>query len=117
MDDEAPKWVIVEEDGGGRAASVVKTGAANATDATWECPSHFLPLPLSLPLCPEPLELCCLCCCQFEVVMTVLRKISDFVDALPFLFSLYYDPDHSRTFHDDLLTSSMTHTLDHSSMA
>ena len=46
MDDEAPKWAIVEEDGGGRAASVVNTGAANATEATWECPSRFLPLPL-----------------------------------------------------------------------
>src|ERR1700744_818171 len=68
MDDEAPKWAIVEEDGGGRAASVVNTGAANATEATWECPSHFLPLPLSLPPRPEPLEPCCLCCCWFGVL-------------------------------------------------
>ena len=31
MDDEAPKWAIEEDDGGGSAASVVNTGAANAT--------------------------------------------------------------------------------------
>src|ERR1700744_2758770 len=68
MDDEAPKWVIVEEDGGGRAASVVNTGAANATDATWQCPLRFLPLPLSLPPRPEPLEPHCLCCCWFKVL-------------------------------------------------
>ena len=29
MEDEAPKWAIVEDDGGGRATSVVNTGAAN----------------------------------------------------------------------------------------
>src|SRR6202012_2145198 len=68
MDDEAPKWAIVEEDGGGKAALVVNTGAANATEATWECPSCFLPLPLSLPPRPEPLEPRCLCCCWFGLL-------------------------------------------------
>ena len=48
--------------------------------------------------------------------MTTLCKVSDFVDALPFLFSLYYYPEHSGTFHNDPLTSAMMHTLDHSSM-
>ena len=50
-------------------------------------------------------------------VMTALRHVSDFIDTLPFLFSLYYyDPEHFRTFHNDPLTSIMTTTPDHSSM-
>ena len=49
-------------------------------------------------------------------VMTRLRKISDFIDMLPFLFSLYYYPEHSGTLQDDPLTSTMMHTLDRSSM-
>ena len=50
-------------------------------------------------------------------VMTTLRKVLDFIDTLPSLFSLYYyHPEHSGTFHDDPLTSIMMHTLDHSSM-
>ena len=56
---------VIHYNGGGKAASVVNTGAANATEATWECPLRFLPLPLSLPLRLEPLELHCLCCCWF----------------------------------------------------
>ena len=49
-------------------------------------------------------------------VMTALRKVSDFVYFLPFLFSLYYHPEPSGTFYDNPLTSAMTHTLDHSGM-
>ena len=49
-------------------------------------------------------------------VMTTLRKVSDFIFFLPFLFSLYHYPEPSGTFYDDPLTSAMTHTPDHSSM-
>ena len=48
--------------------------------------------------------------------MAMLRRVLDFIDALPFLFSLYYYPEHSGTIHDSPRTSSMTHTLDNSSM-
>ena len=48
--------------------------------------------------------------------MTTLRKVSDFVFFLPFLFSLYHYPEHPGTFYDDPLTPAMTHTLDRSSM-
>ena len=50
------------------------------------------------------------------LVMTILRKISDFVYFLPFLFSMYHHPEPSGTFYDDPPTSVMTHTLDRSSM-
>ena len=49
-------------------------------------------------------------------VMTTLRKVSDFVYSLPFLFSMYHYPESSGTFYDNPHTSIMTHTLDHSSM-
>ena len=49
-------------------------------------------------------------------VMTALRGISDVVYQLPFLFSLYYNPEPSGMFYDDTHTISMTHTPDHSSM-
>ena len=49
-------------------------------------------------------------------VMISLKKVSDFIYFLPFLFSLYHHPEPSRMLYDDPLTSVMTHTLDHSSM-
>ena len=49
-------------------------------------------------------------------VMTTLKKVSDFIFFLPFLFSLYHHPEPSGTLYDDPLTSDMTHTLDCSSM-
>ena len=49
-------------------------------------------------------------------VMAMLRKMSDFVYFLPFLFSLYYYSEPSGTFYDDPPTSALTHTLDYSSM-
>ena len=49
-------------------------------------------------------------------VMTILRKTSDFVYFLPFLFSLYHYPEHSGMFYSDPHIPVMTHTLDHSSM-
>ena len=49
-------------------------------------------------------------------VMTTFSKMSDFVYFLPFLLSLYYYPEPSGTFHDDPLTSVVTHTPDRSSM-
>ena len=39
--------------------------------------------------------------------MTTLRKVSDFVYFLPFLFSLYHHPEHSGTFYDNPLTHIM----------
>ena len=50
------------------------------------------------------------------LVMTALRGILDFVYQLPFLFSLYYNPEPSGMLYDDAHTISMTHTPDHSSM-
>ena len=49
-------------------------------------------------------------------VMTALKRVSDFIHFLLFLFSLYHYPEHSGVFYDNLLTSTMTHTPDHSSM-
>ena len=49
-------------------------------------------------------------------VMTTLRKVSDFIYFLPFLFSLYHYPEPSGMFYDDPHTTSMTYTPDHSSM-
>ena len=49
-------------------------------------------------------------------VMTTFSKMLDFVYFLPFLFSLYYYPEPSGTFHDNPLTSVVTHTPDRSSM-
>ena len=51
-----------------------------------------------------------------RIVMTTLRKMSDFVFFLPFLFSLYHHPEPSGTFYDNPPTSVMTHTLGPSSM-
>ena len=48
--------------------------------------------------------------------MTTLRKVLDFVYFLPFLFSLYYHPEPSRTFYNSSRTTSMTYAPDHSSM-
>ena len=49
-------------------------------------------------------------------VMTAVRKVSDFVYFLPFLFSLYHYSEPSGTFYSDPHISVMTHTLDCSSM-
>ena len=49
-------------------------------------------------------------------VMTMIKKVSDFVYFLPFHFSLYHYPEPSGMFYDYPLTSAMTHTLDSSSM-
>ena len=49
-------------------------------------------------------------------VMTTLRKVTDFIFLLPFLFSLYHYPEPSGTFYNNPPTSVLTHTLDHSSM-
>ena len=48
--------------------------------------------------------------------MTTLRKVSDFVYFLPFLFSLYHLPEPSGMFYDSPSTRPMMYTLDHSSM-
>ena len=48
--------------------------------------------------------------------MTTLKKVLDFFYFLLFLFSLYHYPEPSGTFYDDPRTSTMTHTLDRSSM-
>ena len=48
-------------------------------------------------------------------VMITLRKVADFFSSLPFLFSLYHYSEPPGTFYDSH-TSTMTHTLDHSSM-
>ena len=50
------------------------------------------------------------------LVMTTLRKVSDFISFLPFLFSLYHHPEPSGTFYADPHTTVMTHTLERSSM-
>ena len=50
------------------------------------------------------------------IVMTTLRKMSDFVYFLPFLFSMYHYPEPSGTFYDNPHTSVVTHTLDRTSM-
>ena len=49
-------------------------------------------------------------------VMTTLRKVSDFVYLLPFLFSLYHSPEQSGTFYNSPSTTDMMYTPDHSSM-
>ena len=49
-------------------------------------------------------------------VMTTLRKVSDFIFFLPFLFSLYNHPEPSGTLYDTPFPSAMTHTPDHSSV-
>ena len=49
-------------------------------------------------------------------VMTMIRKVSDFVYFLPFLYSLYLHPEPSRTFYDDPHTTTMMNTPEHSSM-
>ena len=49
-------------------------------------------------------------------VMTTLRKVSDFVYFLPFLFALYHHLEPSGTFYPDPHAAAMTHTLDHFSM-
>ena len=54
--------------------------------------------------------------CRSSHVMTTLRKVSDFVYFLPFLFSLYHHPEHSGTLYGSPRTPDMTYTLDHSSM-
>ena len=51
-----------------------------------------------------------------SAVITTLRKVSDFVFFLPFLFSLYHHPEPSRTFYDNPHTSVLTHVPDCSSM-
>ena len=48
--------------------------------------------------------------------MTTLRKVSDFIFFLLFLFSLYHHPEPSGTLYDVPLLSAMTHTPDHPSM-
>ena len=48
--------------------------------------------------------------------MTTLKKVSDFVYFLPFLFSLYNYPEPSGAFHGDSRTSVMTHIPDHTGM-
>ena len=55
-------------------------------------------------------------CTWMTSVMTTLKKVSDFIYFLPFLFSLYHYPEPSGMFYDDPLTSAMMHTLDRSSM-
>ena len=49
-------------------------------------------------------------------VMTTLRKVSDFVYFLPFLFALYHYSEPSGTFYFDPHATVMTHTPDRSSM-
>ena len=49
-------------------------------------------------------------------VMIMLRKVSDFVYFLPFLFSLYHHPEPSRTLYNSPHTTPMMHILDHASM-
>ena len=49
-------------------------------------------------------------------VMTTLRRVSDFVYNLPFLFSLYHHPEPYGTLYDDPFTNSMTYAPDHPSM-
>ena len=46
-------------------------------------------------------------------VMTTLKKVSDFVFLLPFLFSLYQYPEPSGTLYATPDPSVMTHTPDH----
>ena len=53
---------------------------------------------------------------MLEPVMTTLRKVSDFVYFLPFLFSLYHLPEPSGMFYDSPSTRPMMYTLDYSSM-
>ena len=48
--------------------------------------------------------------------MTTLRRVSDFVYFLPFLFSLYHHPEPSGTFYDNPHTTAMMNAPDHSSM-
>ena len=47
--------------------------------------------------------------CDASPVMTTLRKMSDFVYFLPFLFSMYHYPEPSGTFYGNPHTSVMTH--------
>ena len=49
-------------------------------------------------------------------VMTMLRKVSDFVYFLPFLFSLYHYPEHSGMFYDSPYFSTVMHDPAQSSM-
>ena len=48
---------------------------------------------------------------HIECVMTMLKKVSDFIYFLLFIFSLYHCPEPSRTFYNDPLTSTVTHAL------
>ena len=42
-------------------------------------------------------------------VMTTLRQVSDFIYFLPFLFSLYHYPEHSRMFYNSPYFSAVMH--------
>ena len=44
-----------------------------------------------------------------DFVMTMLRKVSDFVYFLPFLFSLYHHPEHSEMFYGSPYFSALMH--------
>ena len=50
------------------------------------------------------------------LVVNMIKKVSDFIYFLPFLFSLYDYPEPSRMLYDDPHTTAMTYTPDPSSM-
>ena len=58
-----------------------------------------------------------LCSLQYFIyVMTAVRGVADFIYFLPFLFSLYHYPEHSRMSHDSPDASDLTYTPDHPGM-